>query len=81
MVHGRPRKEICDNCNSYGLIPRFSESKGCPNCGDTPRQITDEELRKILGLKRHQFIPINFTWRKIKEPLYNTELIENKTKI
>jgi uncharacterized protein with PIN domain len=67
MAHGKPRKEICDKCNLYGLIPRFSESK-CPKCGGPTRQINDDELKQKLGLKIYECILISFNWRKINKP-------------
>ena len=64
MTHGNPRKETCDKCNTYGLTPRFSESK-CPECGKVTRTIDNDELRNKLGLLIYEQIPISFGWRKL----------------
>lgn len=65
MEHGQPRMEICDDCNLYGLTPRFSESK-CPECKGRTYKISKDDLKKKLGLLIYEDIPISFKWRKIK---------------
>jgi uncharacterized protein with PIN domain len=66
MAHGNPRICICNKCNMYGCIPRFSQNI-CTNCNGKVEQITKEELKKKLGLAIYQELPyIPFTFIKIK---------------
>lgn len=66
MAHGSPRKEICNKCNTYGLIPRFSESE-CPNCGGKTEQISNDDLKRKIGLMLHESLNIGFSWQKLKK--------------
>lgn len=64
MAHGAPRLEICNNCNHYGLTPRFSESK-CPKCGKPTEQIDRDEMKRKLGIGCWQDFNPSFTWRAV----------------
>ena len=66
MAHGNPRICICNKCNMYGSIPRFSPNI-CTNCNSKVEQITIEELRVKLKLMIHEPLPfIPFTFVKFK---------------
>ena len=64
MVHGSPRVETCTSCNTYGLTPRFSESK-CPDCGGKTEGIEINELKRKLGILIHEDFWPGFGWSKI----------------
>lgn len=64
MAHGSPRLQICNKCNSYGLIPRFNKDI-CPDCNSNTKNITKEELKRKLGLLIHQKLNVGFKFRKI----------------
>jgi len=65
MAHGSPRICICKICKSYGTVPRFSPNV-CDK-GHPVETITNDELKKKLGLMIHQSLPyIPFTFNKFK---------------
>lgn len=79
MAHGSPRTQICHNCDSYGLVPRFSANV-CPRCGSETESITKEELIRDYGFGRlNERLVFGFT--KIKKPVVMTELLELKVKL
>lgn len=55
-MHGTPSRQICDDCNLYGLIPRFSERK-CPKCGKETRTIGVIEIKKRFNILCYERAP------------------------
>jgi len=67
MSHGSPRINICNKCNQYTLVGRFSEDPECPDCGNLSEQTNKQELIRNykLGIL-YEFILQFDHWQKIK---------------
>lgn len=66
MAHGSPRLETCKKCNTFGLTPRFSESK-CPDCGGEVEQIEKSEVKRKLGIMIYEELYVGFGWRRLEK--------------
>lgn len=56
MAHGSPRLVICNNCDSYIAVARFSDNPKCPTC-KKKSESTDENL-----IKKKYNISIFYNW-------------------
>lgn len=62
MAHGSPRVQICEECNIYGLIPRFDKNE-CPECKKETKSIDRYVLKKRLDLLITDEVPMSFKFR------------------
>ena len=69
MAHGKPRINICYDCDQYTLVSRFSQNPKCPVCGKESEQTDEDKIMDKYRIGIFHNWNLNFDhWVKILEP-------------